>query len=476
MRVSTFAASTATRLPRAFPAPDTAALPDSLALLAARYGSGAPAVLEQLRRTHDCSAPIRLAGERVTVDRETGEILARYGSDQEPSGYALLPCGNRRASRCPACSKLYRGDAFALIRAGLAGDEAKGVPAELAGHPRVFVTFTAPSFGPVHGRVVRAGRVLPCRARRDHPVCSHGLPTWCALRHAENDPALGQPLCPECFDYEAAVLWNAHVPALWRRTITYLPRILAAELGVSRTALRETARISFAKVAEFQSRGLVHLHAIFRIDGPDQGSAAPPWATSELLADVVAQAVARTSLRIEGPAGAEMELRWGVQFDVRAIQPGTEGEWSEARVAAYVAKYATKAAESAGGPDRRLRSPYEIERLAVTDHARRLITTCWTLGGLAQYEHLRLRAWAHMLGFRGHFLTKGRRYSVTFGALRTARVRYRTNLAMIARGLNGGDEYDEASTLVIGHFAFAGVGMGFMSELAAAGGPGGLAP
>jgi hypothetical protein len=105
-----------------------------------------------------------------------------------------------------------------------------------------------------------------------------------------------------------------------------------------------------------------------------------------------------------------------------------------------------------------------------------LIRTCWALGGLPKYEHLRLREWAHMLGFRGHFLTKARRYSVTFGALRTARVRYRTTLAMIARGLDDGGVYDEASTLVIGHFVFAGVGMGFMSELAAAGGPGGSAP
>ena len=63
-----------------------------------------------------------------------------------------------------------------------------------------------------------------------------------------------------------------------------------------------------------------------------------------------------------------------------------------------------------------------------------------------------------MLGFRGHFLTKARRYSVTLGAVRTARVRYRTNLAVIARRLNGGQLIESESTLVIGAFAFAGVG------------------
>ena len=33
--------------------------------------------------------------------------------------------------------------------------------------------------------------------------------------------------------------------------------------------------------------------------------------------------------------------------------------------------------------------------------------------------------WAHSLGFRGHFLTKARRYSVTFAALRGVRAEYR---------------------------------------------------
>ena len=37
----------------------------------------------------------------------------------------------------------------------------------------------------------------------------------------------------------------------------------------------------------------------------------------------------------------------------------------------------------------------------------------------------RFRQWAHMLGYGGHFLTKSRRYSVTFGQLRSARTDHR---------------------------------------------------
>ena len=57
----------------------------------------------------------------------------------------------------------------------------------------------------------------------------------------------------------------------------------------------------------------------------------------------------------------------------------------------------------------------------LTGHARRLIETCWTLGCIPELEPLRLRKWAHMLGFGGHFATKSRTYSTTFGALRQER-------------------------------------------------------
>jgi hypothetical protein len=41
------------------------------------------------------------------------------------------------------------------------------------------------------------------------------------------------------------------------------------------------------------------------------------------------------------------------------------------------------------------------------------------------YPDRRLWAWAHMLGFRGHFSSKSRRYSTTLGELRQARADYR---------------------------------------------------
>ena len=54
-----------------------------------------------------------------------------------------------------------------------------------------------------------------------------------------------------------------------------------------------------------------------------------------------------------------------------------------------------------------------------------MITTAWQLGARQATGDPRFRQWAHMLGYGGHFLTKSRRYSVTFGQLRAARTDHR---------------------------------------------------
>jgi hypothetical protein len=74
------------------------------------------------------------------------------------------------------------GDAFHLLRAGLAGGD-KDVPALVTEKPRAFLTLTAPSFGPVHTRrTTPAGRVIPCR---------------CGAHHHPDDPRLGSPVDPD---------------------------------------------------------------------------------------------------------------------------------------------------------------------------------------------------------------------------------------------------------------------------------------
>ncbi|MFE7170236.1 replication initiator protein RepSA [Streptomyces sp. NPDC057616] len=395
---------------------------------------------EQIRRTGGCSDPIRLIGGTKTIDPATKTVLHAYSTDTEPGGMLRIACGNRRASRCPACAWTYAGDTYHLIRAGLAGDPDKGTPHTIRDHPRVFATLTAPSFGPVHNRP-DTGR---CR---------------CGTRHAEDAPELGTPLDPEAYDYAGAVLWNNHASDLWRYFTIYLRREIAKRAGLTQKDAREQSRVSFGKVAEYQKRGAVHFHAVIRFDGPDGPDDAPPaWATLELLTDAIIAAVERVAIDVP-PAGDQpaRTLRWGVKFDVRPILAfGDDKEITEQKVAAYVAKYATKAAETTGAVDRRIGNKEALVLLDVPDHPARLIAACLDLHAL--YPDRKLRDWAHMLGFRGHFSTKSRRYSTTLGALRQVRALYRAAQQREALGLPDPDDNPEATTLTLAHWTYAGHG------------------
>src|ERR1700732_1335261 len=60
---------------------------------------------QQIERLGGCTEPVRLTGHTTTVDTTTGEVLRSYSTDTEPTGSLLTACGNRRSSRCPACSR-----------------------------------------------------------------------------------------------------------------------------------------------------------------------------------------------------------------------------------------------------------------------------------------------------------------------------------------------------------------------------------
>jgi hypothetical protein len=126
--------------------------------------------------------------------------------------------------------------------------------------------------------------------------------------------------------------------------------------------------------------------------------------------------------------GPERYARWGEQLDVRNLtrnRDGQAGELSAEQVAGYIAKYATKATESFGaGLDRRLDADDLNHLDGLPAHVAELVRAAWTLGGRHELAGLRLRAWAHMLGFGGHWSTKSRRYSTTMTALRRARVAF----------------------------------------------------
>jgi hypothetical protein len=191
----------------------------------------------RLKGTGHCARPVRLRG--AVCDHNGVRV---WSTAEEPDGVLRKACGNRREAVCPSCAETYRHDAWHLVAAGLRGG--KGVPGRVSEHPFVFVILTAPSFGHVHGRPVgKNGEAMRCRPPRDKRVCEHGRPLYWSEVHGEDDPCLGQPLCVECFEHQAAVLWNNTLSELWRRTTVYLPRKLARANGINQKPSQARPRL-----------------------------------------------------------------------------------------------------------------------------------------------------------------------------------------------------------------------------------------
>lgn len=383
-----------------------------------------------------CARPIRLAGSSH-VQAADGSQVAGF------EGMIFTACGNRREAVCEACSARYAADTFQLVRAGLTGG--KNVPETVSEHVRVFATLTAPSFGQVHNRPrTRSGKYRPC---------------GCGEYHHDADPRLGTPLDPATYDYVGAVLWQAHSTELWRRFTIAAARHLAAALGIRASELKQHLRISYAKVAEYQRRGLVHFHAVVRVDGPDGPDTRPPaGVTDELLCAVVRSAAASVEVSSpESDAVGTRSLVWGEQVDAEPIAAHDPDDPAalvhDRKVAGYIAKYATKGTGATSGVDSRIRNEASIEDLDVSEHHKTMIAVSWWLGGMPEFEALNLRRWAHMLGFRGHFLTKSRRYSTTFGALRSARTEHRQAEHLAALGIT-----DTDAVVLVNDWAMTGIG------------------
>ncbi|WP_295148088.1 replication initiator, partial [Saccharopolyspora sp.] len=369
----------------------------------------------QVETTGGCTHPVRMTGAWTVTDTATDQVLAHRG------GHVMVPCGNRRESVCAACSDRYAADAFHLLRAGLSGGT-KGVPEHVTERPRVFLTLTAPSFGPV----------------RDD----------------------GQPRFPSRYDYTGHVLFNAHAGVLWHRFVTYLRSHLAKAAGIRVREFGDHARLSYAKVAEYQRRGALHVHAVIRLDGPDGATDhAPAWATPDLLADAIHAAHAQVRITTPEIDGRRRDLVWGRQIDVRAIKPANapdfeddDGQISDDRLSSYVAKYATKGTGKSDAADRPIRSETHIEQLRINEHYKQLMRTAWSLGALEELDHLNLRRWCHMLAFRGHFLSKSKAYSTTFKQIRGDRRRFRLEAALAELGVI------EDSVTVVNHWDMTSVG------------------
>lgn len=371
-----------------------------------------------------CAHPIQLTG--------TDE----FGRDR----VVWTRCNNRRAQVCPSCSDLYARDIWQLVHAGTAGGH-HDIPEAVADRPQVFVTLTAPSFGPVH-TTSRAGdkRLRVCRDHHGtvgYRRCPHGKPLWCSTTHGEDDIHVGQPICADCYDYIGHVLFTWNMPELWRRFTITLRRTLRRELRAS-GADPDAVRVSFIKVVELQARLVPHIHALIRLDpcndndDPEQADWESPISASELAA-IIQDATRTVAVTVTDSSSdtATRVIRFGTQVDTQPIENRHAGTDSLAvqedsphgralpgrRVARYLSKYVTKSLADVGISARRI-STEAIADLDVSDHVRAILTT---ISQLADRGLAGIGRWLHTLGYRGHITSKSRRYSTTMTALREHR-------------------------------------------------------
>lgn len=339
--------------------------------------------------------------------------LIRSGMSGDES--VTVRCKNRRQIVCPSCSDLYAGDTWHLVHAGLAGSV--DVPAAVSGRPAVFVTLTAPSFGPVHtirsdGRACHPGYQL---------VCSHHIAVGCKLMHSRDDELLGQPLCLSCYDYVGHVLFTWHAPELWGRFAIDLRRQVRR---AARAAGHHEPRVSFVKVMEMQRRGSPHFHAVVRLD-PNDDDDSVLFDTRELVR-LVGISAARVHLDVTGYSGELVTLRFGPQVDVQALDGYDFDPTLGRKVSGYLAKYVTKSVSDFGLTPRRI-APSSIDRLDTTEHYKNLLRAIARLAE-GDPDRAEMTNWLHTLGYRGHVTTKSRRYSTTMGALRARRAAHMTRV------------------------------------------------
>jgi len=126
------------------------------------------------------------------------------------------------------------------------------------------------------------------------------------------------------------VVWNAWAPALWRRMRIAADRQLR-RLG---RAYSVKLRLSYAKVAEYQARGLIHFYALVRLNAfdpehPDIPLPPPAGITAAHLDQALTHAVATT--RFTTPPHATnpdgWTLTWGPQLDIRPVTLSPTPRW-----------------------------------------------------------------------------------------------------------------------------------------------------
>lgn len=389
---------------------------------------------------NSCWHPIFIAREEL-IKRLGGAIPSTYQDT-----YAIR-CGSRLAEVCLPCSIIYGIDSNRLVLKGLIGDD-DYVPTSVSENLRLFFTLTLPSCGKVHHYVERDGKLRQCHPGKKTFCPLHGFQTSCNKTHTKDDPDVGTPLCPDCYAIEDQILANATATELWDRLRDHeFPRELAKILKIDREDLKDFLHIEAVKTAEMQARGAIHFHGFIRVDGPrpkpkekkhskkskkddsaekkysTQGTRPKINVTDVQLVKAFEKAAKKVvihkgfGLSKSDPNPIKKDFRFGKEHKIIIVNAQNQKMF-----ALYVAKYATKGATDCLGFARTFHSISQIENLPDSAWWPRLLAwIAWKLSENPRYKSLKLQLHANTFGFRGHFLSKTRQWSVSFAQLKEIR-------------------------------------------------------
>ncbi|WTW96246.1 hypothetical protein OG216_24015 [Streptomycetaceae bacterium NBC_01309] len=284
-----------------------------------------------------------------------------------------IRCGNRRASQCPSCSKLYRDDAARLIRTGALD--------RVTGSAFAFVTLTAPSFGAVHRVPKTAAKARP-GAKVARKRCG------CGRVHSPGDPLRGVPIDWTTYDYAGQAHFNRDSGKLWHATLEAWSRLLGA-------------RPEYVVVREWQARGAIHLHVLLRLTFALSGQ----HETDALRSGLGEVARSVSSRALDHGSGDVRRITWGQQVDVQIVDPARRGRGHAKVVAGYLGKLTTYAAKDLTGdlPSSESAAPARAHHAELTETAEQMWCSakCDRVGECSGRAH---KGW----GFRGHVLTQSR--------------------------------------------------------------------
>jgi hypothetical protein len=314
-------------------------------------------------------------------------------------------CGARRKDKCAPCSKVWKDDAyFALVR---------GAQKHMGAV--TFLTFTAPgskTFGKSHTAQYQ---------RKVSERCS------CRSFHKPDDELVGLPIKSdqsEPFAFKKIVEFNNVAPRLTAVTLQKIWRLMATELNRE----EREVRMPYARVMEWQERGVLHTHIIVLGHIPTY------------IVEKVINGSPPTKNRRRVLPTTHKGYRWGEMYKVQHINSGDSSQAK--KLSGYVTKLVSYALKDVAEDNLTTNSAKNRYRAQLRKQSNKVIkcdkpysVCCLTKS--EEIKNIRFQAKTtrlnycvrhrrghHQLGFTGNVLSINRKWGYSLKSARQTRAQF----------------------------------------------------